>query len=661
LGELSKSRHKVALTGAAAAQDDELSVSMLREQYRSLATLVPYLYVVVIVSTILFAYATRNSTPIFVTMILPAPLLAVAVFRLRYWMNARGEVERRELRVVRRDIVATKFLGPGLTLGFMTIGLVSISTGDFVTKLLVLAVIWIAAVASAFCLFVLPRTAMLVVSSAGAPLMVMFLYQRMEITTMLAIVIFIVSALINYILRENFKNFTEIVRSRALIAEKHRQAEVARDAATDMALTDPLTGLSNRRHFEALLERRIHDPALGATPFAVGMLDLDGFKPVNDVYGHAAGDSVLRQVARRLSDIMRGHGSLARMGGDEFAVIVENVGAPGEANVFGRQLQSCFETPFLIGARKVSLKATCGFCLHTSSGDDPSRLVDRADIALYRLKARERGGIAVFDATDETMALERAQIEQALRAAIASDAIDVHFQPIVELANGEIHGFESLARWSDPELGVVSPAVFIPIAEQIGLIEKLTELLLRKAATVAAKWPAPLALSFNISADQLSKPDAGDAMVAILVNCGLPPTRFEAEITETAIMKDLISAKRTIDALRGAGIRVSLDDFGTGYSSLSQVRALPLDKVKIDRSFVNDICHDSRTATLVRSIIEMCRGLGLDCVAEGVESQDQLDILRADGCRYGQGYVIARPAPADAANLLVAKRFDGAA
>ena len=661
MGEISTDIAALAPPSPTDTGDDDLSISMLREQYRSLATLVPYLYVVVIVSTILLAYATRNNTPVLVTLVLPAPLLAIAAARLKYWVDARRDVDTRDLRRVRRDIVATRILGPGLTSGFMLIGLVSISTGDFVTKLLVLAVIWIASVASAFCLFVLPRTAMLVVTAAGVPLIVIFAYQCMEITTMLAIVIFVVSALINYILRENFRNFTEIVRSRALIAEKHRQAELARDAATDMAFTDLLTGLSNRRHFEALLDKRIHDEARAAAPFAVGMLDLDGFKPVNDVYGHAAGDSVLRQVARRLAAIMKGRGSLARMGGDEFAVIVENVGTASEANACGRDLQSCFDAPFLIGTRTVSLKATCGFCLHTSSGDDPSRLVDRADIALYRLKTRERGGIAVFDAHDETMVLERARIEQALRSAIAADAIEVHFQPIIELETGAIRGFESLARWTDPQLGPVSPAVFIPIAEQIGLIEKLTERLLRKAATVAAKWPAPLSLSFNISADQLSKPDAGEAMVAVLDQCGLSPTRFEAEITETAIMKDILAAKRTINALRGAGIRVSLDDFGTGYSSLSQVRALPLDRIKIDRSFVNDICHDARTATLVRSIIEMCQGLGLGCVAEGIESQDQLDILKADGCRFGQGYLISRPVPAEAANRLVQAQFGDAA
>ncbi len=227
--------------------------AMLREQYRSLATLMPYLYIIVILTTILLAYATRNIAPTYITIALPAPLLSASLYRLNYWLKARRIVEHRDMRTIRRDILGTKILGPCLSLGFTTIGVLSISTGDLTTKLLVLVVIWIAAVTSAFCLFVLPRVAMAVVGASGLPLILVFIYQGTELTMMLALVIFSVSCLITYVLRENFKNFAEIVYSRSMIAEKHRQAEIARDAATAMAFTDPLTGLSNRRHFEFIL------------------------------------------------------------------------------------------------------------------------------------------------------------------------------------------------------------------------------------------------------------------------------------------------------------------------------------------------------------------------------------------------------------------------
>jgi EAL domain-containing protein (putative c-di-GMP-specific phosphodiesterase class I) len=232
----------------------------------------------------------------------------------------------------------------------------------------------------------------------------------------------------------------------------------------------------------------------------------------------------------------------------------------------------------------------------------------------------------------------------------------MHFQPIFDLKTGQIYEFESLARWTDPELGAVSPSIFIPIAEQIGLIAELTELLLNKAAKIASGWPEPVSISFNISADQLSKPDAGPAILAILNKYRLAPTRFEAEITETAIMRDILNANRTISYLRAAGSRVSLDDFGTGYSSLSQLRALALDKIKIDKSFVDDICRDPRIATLVRSVVEMSKGLNLVSVAEGIEHQDQLDALKLLGCDCGQGYLVCRPVSANEANRLVAER-----
>jgi predicted signal transduction protein with EAL and GGDEF domain len=272
-------------------------------------------------------------------------------------------------------------------------------------------------------------------------------------------------------------------------------------------------------------------------------------------------------------------------------------------------------------------------------------LIDRADMALYRVKAKERSGIAVFDMNDESIALERAMIEQALRKAVVEAALDLHFQPIINLATGQINGFEALARWHDTRLGHISPAVFIPIAEQIGIIEQLTDSLLRKAATVAAGWPSRLTLSFNLSADELSRPSAGLKIVSIISECGLPPKRFEAEVTETAIMKNLENARRTIEALKAAGASVALDDFGTGYSSLSQIRDLPLDKIKIDKSFVDRICADPRIASLVRSIVDMCERLELRCVAEGIERQDQLDELKLCGCYAGQGYLFSRPVP----------------
>ena len=294
----------------------------------------------------------------------------------------------------------------------------------------------------------------------------------------------------------------------------------------------------------------------------------------------------------------------------------------------------------------MNVGCTQGFAFHPASARRADDLVRAADTALYRAKTEARGSVGVYDPSAGKAAREEARIEQALRKAVAADVIEPHFQAIVDLANGSILGYEALARWKDPTLGSISPTTFIPLAERIGLIEQLSESLLRKAVREAATWPEPLFLSVNFSARQFSCTATGSTIVSILREAGFPPHRFEAEVTETEVLRDLDAARTTIAALRGAGARVSLDDFGTGFSGLSQIRDLPLDKIKIDKSFVDGICRDPRSAALVRSIVDMGRRLGLVCVAEGIETVAQVEELRAGGCTEGQGYLFAQPTPA---------------
>ncbi len=641
--------------------DGILPTIMLREQYRSLTRLVPVLYVVVVITAMLLAYELHSIAPERITITAVCALLCVVVSRLRYWVRARKRVDDVDVAVIRKDIRSATILGPTLALGFTLVGITAMYSGDVYQKSVMMLAIWITVVACAFCLFAIPRAAALVILSATFPLVAAFLPLGDQLLTALVGLLLLISGLMIHMLRENFRIFSEIIRSRTMIAQKRQLAEEAKLAATEMAYTDYLTQLSNRRHFHVLLGDRVRNPSSANVPFAVGMLDLDGFKPINDVHGHPVGDIVLQQVAARLATMMNGRGFLARMGGDEFAVIGDGLRTAPDAIAFGREIQAVFTEPFVIGSVTAPLTCTCGFSLYPSSGDDPDRLADRADMALYRAKAKQRGGVAVFDARDESVALERAVIEQALRKAVAEGALEPHFQPIVDLATGQLTGFESLARWNDPQLGLLSPAVFVPIAEQIGITEQLTKSLLRKAAAVAAGWPSHLTLSFNLSAVELSKASTGFDLVAILAECRLPPQRFVAEITETAIIKNLLNARSTIENLKAAGIRVALDDFGTGYSSLSQVRDLRLDEIKIDKSFVDHVCVDRRIAGLVSSIIEMCGRLDLMCVAEGIERQDQLDELKRCGCRRGQGYLFSQALPENRLDEYIRSRLPQAA
>ena len=625
-----------------------LSSVMQREQYRTLTRLVPVLYVIVSIAVFSLCFSLRDSAPILFTVILPSPLLVIIALRLRYWIKARNQVDHLLPETIRRRIGIAPLFGPLLSLGFTLIGIIALWGSDPFHFSLTLIAIWIAATASGFCLYVLPHAAIMVMLASGIPIFVALMLQRNDLLTAFAALLAILSTLLIYMLNENCKAFFNIVKSNVLIAEQHRAAEFAADAATRMSHTDYLTGTSNRRHFEMLLAARLRDAHAGHEHFAVGVIDLDGFKAINDAHGHAIGDTFLKQIAQRLGFLMDGRGDFARVGGDEFALVANGIRTAEEALHLGHSIQSAFDTPFVVDELSVSMTCTCGFAIHSAPDSESSRLMDRADMALHRSKLSERGGIAIFNPTDEELALENAAIEQALRKAVAECSVNVQYQPIVDITSGRVDGFEALARWNDSRLGEVSPAVFIPIAERIGIMEALSESLLAKAATAASHWPDHLTLSFNFSAMEIVKPSAWQRISAVLGQCGLRTGRFEAELTETAILKDLDHARENIDGLRSTGIRVALDDFGTGHSSLSHLKDFPLDHIKIDKSFTDSVCTDSRIGTMVTSLVEMCNHLGISCIAEGIENVDQMRELQLAGCKSGQGFLFSRAMNEDA-------------
>jgi diguanylate cyclase (GGDEF)-like protein len=626
--------------------EGDFKSALLREQYRSLARLGPYVHAVVILATTALCGATARTSPLIDGILLPAALVAVSIFRLISWLKARAGVERVTLDVARREVRGAGVLGPALAFTLSLMAATFTSQGGVVEFALALVAVWIAAAACAFCLNALGAAASVVVAAATMPLIVAFVTRGADLTLWLAASMTVAACFVIRMLGENFRMFAEIVRSRFAIAEKQRQAEDARQAAMTIALTDDLTGLPNRRCFQGRLAERIRTGTETASPFAVGLIDLDGFKPINDIHGHPVGDEILRQVAGRLARAMEGRGSAARMGGDEFAILCDGIGARAEAITLGDEIQAIFAAPFAVDGLDIALTGACGFALFPHSAAELDELVRLADAALYRAKAIGRGGVAVYDATAESDAVGRAALEDALRQAVAESKIDVVFQPIVDLKSGRISGFESLARWDDAVLGPIAPSVFIPVAEQVGVIDELSRDLLRKAARTAAEWPSDVSLSFNLTGAQLSMPTTGLRIVSALSEFGLAPTRFEVEVSEAAIMRNLDAARATIEALRTAGVRVALDDFGAGASSLAQLRDLALDRIKIDRSFIDRICSDPKIASLTRAILDMGRRLGLPCVAEGIERQEQLDELRLSGCASGQGTLFASALPA---------------
>jgi len=427
-----------------------------------------------------------------------------------------------------------------------------------------------------------------------------------------------------------------------LAAEQH---------ATMLALQDPLTGLPNRRRFvEALAavarQRDGRD--------AVIILDLDGFKPVNDVYGHASGDEALRTVAQRLKSLGDPRILAARLGGDEFALIVRNIIALSEAERIAERVIAAIEIPIPVGGVEHHVEASLGVAEVDRSSDVAEEYMRRADIALYRAK-EEHGSHYVF--YDEAMDAERKhaiRLEKSLRAALSEGGIVPNYQPIVDLRTGEVLKFEALARWRDPILGEVPPAVFIPLAETRGLIAEVTEMMLRKACADALSWPASITLCVNLSAVLLQDKSFNLKLVKILSEKRFPAGRLELEITERALKAEYEVVRPFLENLRALGIRISLDDFGTGYSSLSRLRRLPFDDIKIDRSFVQSLDESPDRIAFVRTIMQLGRGLGMTVTAEGVEESAQVSSLIAEGCTLGQGFLFSEAIPAERIGALLA-------
>jgi diguanylate cyclase (GGDEF)-like protein len=433
-------------------------------------------------------------------------------------------------------------------------------------------------------------------------------------------------------------------RMRELTAEikARRKAELK---ATKLARHDPLTGLPNRRYFFEMLSDVLLTTTIGS-PSAVLMLDLNGFKSINDSYGHAAGDQFLIEFAKRISAIMRAGAVLIRVGGDEFAVLVPDVGSLDGPAALARRIVAEVAQPLLIDQISASVGVGIGIAIAPSDGMDPGVLVKRADRALYRAKAEGRSCIRFFEAEMDDHVDRRIAMESELRAAVVDKKIISYYQPVVELKSKRVVGFEALARWKNDKCGWIAPDLFISMAEELGIIGELSDQLLRQACLDARAWPSDLTLAFNISGKQLGDPTVGLRILAILAETGFSPRRLEVEITETALVANIKVAQNVTSQLRQAGVRIALDDFGTGYSTFSQLLSLKLDRIKIDRSFVDRLGKDKDGTTIVRAVLGLASGFELETTAEGIENDEQLAALNAEGCLEGQGYLFSKAVPA---------------
>ncbi len=436
------------------------------------------------------------------------------------------------------------------------------------------------------------------------------------------------------------------------VTERH-QADAQ---ITQLARFDTLTGLANRHHFLSGLE-----DALGINAgrliaeknnaesgrFAVLWLDLDKFKEVNDTLGHPAGDALLQAAAERLRGTIRANDIVARLGGDEFAILV-NGSAVGEAETSGlaRRIIAALAAPFSVGGQTVTIGVSIGIALSPQHGATADDLMRNADIALYRAKTGGRGTFVFYSSEFEQKIRARRQLEIDLRRAVEAGELTLFYQPILDLGLRKVSSCEALMRWNHPERGMISPAEFIALAEEIGLIGRMGEWALKQACSDAVSWPQHIKVAVNLSANQFSTSDLVAATSSALAASGLLASRLELEVTESLLLQDNVSTLATLRALRDLGVSIALDDFGTGYASLSYLRSFPFDKIKIDQSFVRDLPSRGDCVAIVRAVVDLAKTLGMRSVAEGIETMEHLDQVAAAGCDEAQGYYFSRPVPA---------------
>jgi len=407
---------------------------------------------------------------------------------------------------------------------------------------------------------------------------------------------------------------------------------------------DQLTGLPNRLLFHTTLRQAIIATGEGIK-FGLLCLDLDHFKSVNDTFGHDVGDKLLLEVAQRIQGAIRPVDTAARLGGDEFAIIQTNIKTPEDCETVAARLVSVLAEPFFIDGHHINIGLSVGIALAPSDGEDAETVFKAADIALYKAKSEGRGRFRFFETGMDKALQERREMENALRSAIQAEEFELHYQPQVNVDGGAIVGYEALLRWRHPKLGLIPPADFIPLAEETTIIKEIGRWVLKRACSDAVSWREPTSVAVNVSAVQISSPTIVADVERALKDSGLAPIRLEIEITESALLGNIQSAIRTLLELKELGVRISMDDFGTGYSSLSYLHQFPIDKVKIDRSFVSRIEDDADARAIIRAVVSLSRSLGKQTTAEGVESYKQAELLRHEGCTQMQGYLIGKPMP----------------
>jgi diguanylate cyclase (GGDEF)-like protein len=499
-----------------------------------------------------------------------------------------------------------------------------------------------------FCLIHLRVPALLLIAIVTTSLSVFLVFTGRPVFIAIAVDMTLVSIALAVVIQLYCRTFADAVHAQRELQASQQNTQRLSDDNYRLANLDSLTGLPNRRSFFSLLRALAEHALATGGGFNVGLIDLDGFKQVNDIYGHTCGDLVLKEVGTRLLSIGETSVNFARLGGDEFGVLVRDRLSNDELLELGQRICDALSQPYRVADKVADLSGTIGWAAFPEAGATVAQVFERADAALYVGKENRRGRPVIFSTEHETQMRRLSLVTQELRHADLETELFLEFQPIYCLLTRRPIGLEALGRWHNARLGMVRPEEFIRIAERTDVILSITDVLLRQALAEVAHWPSELYLSFNLSAVDISTSARARRLIDSVAASGVVPHRVMFEITETALTRDFEQAHHAITMLKEAGCRVSLDDFGTGYSSLSYVHRLPFDAIKIDRSFVTDVDTNSASKKIVKSVIDLCRNLRLECVVEGLETPSQAAVVKALGARAVQGYLFSLPMRASA-------------
>ncbi|WP_316861822.1 EAL domain-containing protein [uncultured Cohaesibacter sp.] len=613
------------------------SRELIMAQYESCSRFIPTIYLILISSLWGIAITCRGLDMVPVVFIPPALFAVFVLFRVYFWFDSRPELVTFEQ--AKRELLQTKIGTIALPVIFTAWALYLFEHSAYDIRVNVTYFMAMSGV----CIVVFLMN-LRVIAIQTALIVYVPLISRLFLThdpghIAMAINLIVVNLLLLTVVYFQSKRFAETVFVKLALQEASNHNKI-------LANQDSLTGLANRRLFFSKLESEVAFAKSQGHRLAVGIVDLDGFKAVNDLYGHNAGDQLLRLVAERLLDTTDPDILVSRLGGDEFALLVPNRSSDFELLLLGEKLCSVLNEPFEIEDKIVRISGSIGYAVFPEVADSAVALYESADYALYHSKHNNRGNPVLFNEEQAVEIEADARVAQALRTADLEEELTVYFQPIVNVHSGQAIAFEALARWHNPKIGSMSPSVFIPLAEQSGQICEITQILLKKALKVAEQWPLQIRLSFNLSVHDLGSPEKILALTSILMNSSFSPHRVDFEITETAVIGNLSRSLNAIETLKGLGCGISLDDFGTGYSCLSQLRNLPITKIKIDRSFVSGLDNKPASYKIVKSLLSLSQEMGLGCIVEGIETEVELQLLKQMGGQVVQGYYYSPPVPA---------------